>query len=360
MPLSVRCPGCRKKLGVEDACIGERVCCPHCDREFEVEAVSFSSGAIEQALRVESSIPDERPQVQETQAADPNRLQSDFGKDTKTFGRFQIRSLLGEGAYGTVYRAFDPVLDREVALKIPKFSGDLERRQERFLREAKAAARLRHPNIVGVYESGKIGDSSYIAAEYVDGRTLSILIEEGLPTFDETARICTALAEGLAYAHDHGVVHRDIKPGNVLMDSEGQPQIADFGLAKRLDEDATMTTEGGILGTPAYMPPEQARGQLEKIGPASDQYSLGVILYEMLTGKRPFDGPPHQIIARVAGNDPPPALRSLRSSVPRDLEAICLRCLEKDPARRYRDVRALAEDLQRWRDGRPVRVRRTS
>lgn len=358
MPLAARCRVCRKKTGIQDeSWLGRFVGCPHCGAEFSVDAVSITSTPVQMALetsRSRQSVPDSPTieSIKPPSVAKPAKQE--------LLDRFEIRNLLGEGTYGKVYRAFDPLLDREVALKIPKFSHDQERRQERFLREAKAAARLRHPNIVGVHESGRIGEHSYIASEFIDGKPLTDLIDSGELTFDETARICVALAEGLAYAHDHGVIHRDIKPGNVLMDSEGQPQIADFGLAKRLDEDATMTTEGGILGTPAYMPPEQARGQLDQIGPASDQYSLGVILYEMLTGKRPFDGPSHQIIAKVAGEDPVPAPRSIRSSVPRNLEAICLKSLEKDPDRRYRTTRDLADDLQRWREGRPIRARRAS
>lgn len=352
MALAVRCPSCRAQLGVKEDAVGKQVRCPHCAAEFPVEIVLFVASTPEDAIELDESqnTPDD---------VDASAYLEDR-ESHESFGRFHLEQLLGEGTYGKVYRAYDPVLDRHVAIKIPKLSGEDARRQERFLREAKAAARLRHANIVGVHESGRIGNDFYIASEFIDGAPLTELIsQEGL-SYQEVARICAELAEGLAYAHEHGVVHRDIKPGNILIGSDGTPQIADFGLAKRLDEDATMTTEGGFLGTPAYMPPEQARGELDKIGPASDQYSLGVVMFELLTGRRPFDGPPHQMIALVAGDTPVPALRPIRSSVPRDLEAICLRCLEKSPLKRYKDVRAVAEDLRRWIDGRPVRARRTS
>lgn len=358
MALAVRCTSCRTHLGVKEDAVGKQVRCPYCADEFPVEIVLFVSSTPEDAIEIDAA---ENAAREVEESLDHEALESrNSPESNNTFGRFSLEQLLGEGTYGKVYRAYDPVLDRHVAIKIPKLAGDDARRQERFLREAKAAARLRHANIVGVHESGRIGNDFYIASEFIDGAPLIGLISKDGLSYQEVARICAELAEGLAYAHEHGVVHRDIKPGNILMGSDGTPQIADFGLAKRLDEDVTMTTEGGFLGTPAYMPPEQARGELEKIGPASDQYSLGVVMFELLTGRRPFEGAPHQIIALVAGDTPVPSLRPIRSTVPRDLEAICLRCLEKSPLKRYKDVRAVSEDLRRWIDGRPIHARRTS
>lgn len=358
MTLATICPRCNSSLGIDPANVDQQVRCSMCGARFAAQGVSFNADVVGEVISVElPETADGATRSLETLHAGGNHRSDSTRVE---FGRFQLRELLGEGTYGRVHRAFDPVLEREVALKIPKFGPDETRFVERFLREAKAAARLRHPNIVGVFESGQVGNEYYIASEFVDGNTLAARIESQPIDHQQAARICRDLANGLAYAHDNGVVHRDIKPGNVLVDDNGNPQLADFGLAKRVSDDATMTTEGGILGTPAYMPPEQARGELWKVGPASDQYSLGAVLYELLTGRRPFEGPPHHVIAKVAGPEPPSRPRTLRASIPRNLEAICLRALEKEPSARYRSVHAFAEDLDRWLEGRPVHVRRIS
>src|SRR5262249_39081226 len=205
-------------------------------------------------------------------------------------GRFELREVLGRGGFGVVYRAFDPLLDREVALKVPLFSRAERKKAERFLNEARAAARLRHPNIVAFYEIGEADDRLFLAAEYIQGKTLADVVKVSRPSIAQSVRWVLELAGALNYAHSQGIVHRDIKPQNIMIDAGGRPQIMDFGLAKRVDRDSTMTVEGALLGTPAYMPPEQARGEIDKIGPQSDQYSLGVVLYELLTGQKPFDG----------------------------------------------------------------------
>jgi hypothetical protein len=271
-------------------------------------------------------------------------------------GRFELRAVLGQGTFGRVYRAYDSQLERQVALKVPKFGSDEPYMVERFLEEARAAARLRHPNIVAVFESGQAGDDYYIAAEFVEGKPLSAHLHKGGLDFQQAARWVRDLATGLAYAHEAKVVHRDIKPANILIDREGRPQLTDFGLAKRVGEDATRTADGTVLGTPAYMAPEQARGDLAAVGPHSDQYSLGVVLYELLTGRRPFDGPPHVILAQVTVDEAPSPKR-FRAGIPRDLEAICLKAMAKEPARRYASAADLAADLERFLAGEPVRAR---
>jgi tRNA A-37 threonylcarbamoyl transferase component Bud32 len=267
-------------------------------------------------------------------------------------GRFQVRARLGAGAFGTVYRAWDPRLEREVALKVPR-EGTLDspQRLERFLREARAAARLRHPHIVPVYEAGQAGGGPFIATAFIPGQTLAAVLEAGPLDYRRAARLGRALALALAYAHGQGVVHRDVKPANVLIDAQDQPLLTDFGLARR--QDATRLTQlGTLLGTPAYMAPEQAAGQTEDTAPASDQYSLGVVLYEMLTGQTPFNGPADVVLYHHL-HSPPPPLRSRQPDVPADLEALCLRALAKRPADRHPSCQALADALARWSEEGP-------
>jgi hypothetical protein len=245
-----------------------------------------------------------------------------------------------------------------VALKVPH-PGTLDSpaRVQRILREAKAAANLRHPNIVPLYEAGRDGDGYYIASAFIPGTTLAEALAER-KTIDSTwaVNIARALAEALAYAHAQGIVHRDVKPANVMLDGKGQPLLMDFGLASRKDEASKLTNEGAVLGTPSYMAPEQAAGKSGAAGPAADQYSLGCLLFELLTGETPFDGPTEAQVYHHMRSEPP-SPRKLNSAVSVDLAAVCLHCLEKDPAKRYPDCGALAEDLRRWQAGEPTEAR---
>jgi tRNA A-37 threonylcarbamoyl transferase component Bud32 len=271
-------------------------------------------------------------------------------------GRFEVRECLGEGAFGTVYRAYDPRLDREVALKLPRAGTlDTPTRVKRFLREAKAAARLTHPHVVPVYDAGQADGRYYIASAYVAGSTLAAALDDGPFEPRRAAAIVRDLAGALAYAHGEGVVHRDVKPANVLLDADGRPHLADFGLAYSGDGTDRLTQEGALLGTPAYMSPEQAAGRGEPL-PASDQYSLGVVLYELLCGRTPFQGPAVVLLCRAVRDAPEPP-SCVNPAVPTQLEAVCLKTLEKDPARRYPGCGDLADDLGRWLDGQPVRTR---
>jgi len=261
---------------------------------------------------------------------------------------------LGSGAFGTVYRAHDPQLNREVALKVPQ-AGTLDGPEavERFLREARAAANLRHPHIVPVFDAGRDGEHHYIASAFIEGQTLARALEGGIDC-RAAAAVVRDLAEALAHAHGLGVVHRDVKPANIMVDGQGQAHLMDFGLAHRQDEAVRLTQEGAVMGTPAYMAPEQAQGSPV---PASDQYSLGVVLYELLTGQTPFSGPPQVVLFNVLQKEPPPP-RAVKPSVPRDLETICLKALAKRPEQRYADCQELADDLGRWLEDRPIRARR--
>lgn len=274
-------------------------------------------------------------------------------------GRFKVRSILGRGTFGTVYLAHDPLLDREVAVKVPRFAADDREMTSRFHREAKSAARLHHPNIVALHESGQCDTGPYLVSEYIDGQPLSQVIRERNWEIRTVVDWVRQIAEGLNYAHSEGIIHRDVKPANIMIDSAGRPRIMDFGLAKRsADLDPDMTVEGQIVGTPNYMSPEQARGAIAEVGPHSDQYSVGVILYELLCGHQPFEGDAWSIIARVANvKDLPQPPRVLEPDLPRDLEACCLKAIEKQPDARYPTLLAFADDLDHWLKGLPLLAR---
>jgi len=272
----------------------------------------------------------------------------------------KVESVLGHGGMGVVYRAYHVRFERPVAIKM-LLSGEYAGPQEksRFEREAKAVAALRHHNVVQVYEVGDFEGRPYFTMELVEGETLSKRLSGAPLRAADAAIMAATLADAVQAAHDRGIVHRDLKPANILLTADGTPKISDFGLARRLDEDAALTIDGARIGTPSYMAPEQAMGKGDDTGPSVDIYSLGALLYEMLTGRPPFRAEsPAETQRQVISEEPAPP-RQLNAKIPRDLETICLKCLSKEPRHRYESAAALAAELGRFQRGEAITARRT-
>jgi WD40 repeat protein/tRNA A-37 threonylcarbamoyl transferase component Bud32 len=333
--MHLHCPHCRNPIQVVDDGSRAELVCPACGSTFRLDDLATTDWT-------------------------PER-----------FGKFEVIDVVGHGAFGTVYKARDPELDRVVALKVPR-AGNLASAQDlkRFLREARSVARLRHPSIVSVHEVGTNDAVPFLVSDFVEGVTLADWLSAHRPTFTHAARLIARLADALQYAHDHGVVHRDVKPTNVMLElvrggagngkgdaaSTYQVRLMDFGLAKRDAGEVTVTMDGQVLGTPAYMSPEQAKGEGHSVDGRADVYSLGVILYQLLTGELPFRGTPRMLLHQVL-HDEPRRPRSLNDHIPRDLETICLKAIAKEPGRRYATAAELADDLRRFLDGKPIRAR---
>ncbi len=334
----LQCPGCRANFNVLNWSATRVVPCPSCKAPLSPAPYDATLDA--------STLP-----------ARPDELDT---RDLagRPFGRYRLLEEVGRGGMGVVWKAWDTQLKRVVAVKqvLPDRAGP--EWVERFLREAQSAARLRHPSVVAIHDVGVVDSQHYFTCDFVEGTSLEALAKTALPV-RRAVELVRAVAEALAAAHAQGIVHRDVKPGNVLVDAAGRPYVTDFGLAKDVADEhrVALTTEGDIVGSPAYMSPEQAQGMVDGVGPASDQFSLGVVLYELLTGRRPFDDHGIPNLLRSIQERDPVRPSAANPRVHPDLETVCLKAMEKDPAKRYAAMDEFAADLGRWLDGEPIHAR---
>src|SRR2546430_9136047 len=274
------------------------------------------------------------------------------------FGDYELLEEIGRGGQGVVYRARQKSLNRTVALKVIGLGQwATQAHLKRFRREAESAANLDHPCIVPIYEVSEREGSCYFSMRFIDGGHLDEVTKRTPISTRNAAELIAKLARTVHYAHEHGILHRDIKPGNVLVDAKGEPHLTDFGLARLVETESTLTRTMDVLGTPSYMAPEQARGQNEQLTSATDVYGLGAVFYQLLTGHPPFAGGTTYETIRLLLETEPRQPRLWNPKIDRDLSTICLKCLEKDPKRRYASALALAEDLEHWLRHEPIRAR---
>ena len=340
----------------------------HPSKEDYVSRFPKLSDAIERQFQVHGAL----------ELASEAEVLTDAGGDNSTLGRtdgsrvafafapptipgFELNELLGRGGSGVAWRARDTRLDRTVAIKFllnNEKDAKAEANSERLSREAAAAANLLHPSIVQVHQIGEAGGVPFLVMEYVEGGSLAEELRAGPMPAEKSVELVTSIADAVQHSHEKGIIHRDIKPGNILLSLTGVPQVCDFGLARKLDADYSLHQTGDVVGTPAYMPPEQARGEVAD--ERSDVYSIGAVLYELLCGRSPFQAAhPWEILYQVTTIDPLP-LRQLNSAIPIDLETICQKCLEKNSDRRYQTAADLAADLKRYAEGKPIHARPVS
>ena len=321
--MRVRCPHCRESIEVLESDPLVDVDCPSCGSSFGLVA-TYESTAQE---------------------------------STRSIGHFDLLQQVGTGGFGSVFKARDHELDRYVAIKLPRQERLDASDKEMFLREARAAAQLQHPNLVSVHEVGKDESGQlYIVSDFVEGATLAEWTEVKPLSINAAVDLLIELCAAVTHAHEHGVIHRDLKPQNILMDSDGTPHIVDFGLAKREIAEVTATVDGKVLGTPAYMSPEQAAGLTGHVDQRCDIYALGVILFQLLTEELPFRGSQQMLLLQKIEDDPP-GPRKFNQAISRDLDTICLKAMARDRDRRYQLAGEFADDLRRYRRGEPIKAR---
>ena len=363
MPFQVVCsnPQCRKAIHIQGDPAGKALRCPACNTVLSVTPAG--------------SRPKDRPTIHASSSAKQGTMEAPSAKQPAPeprapapkpagagrkeglpagIGPYQISRELGRGAFGVVYQGHDPKLKRDVAIKVlNKDALSSARAVERFLREARVVAQMHHGHIVPVYELGEHDGCHYIASRFVPGRTLADLVPEGGLEPAEAVRLVLQLLEALAYAHEMNVLHRDVKAANAIVDTKGHLYLMDFGLAGWVGQtEGRATKDGTVMGTPAYMPPEQARGDIQHLSAASDQYSAGVVLYELLTGRVPFEGGPPLALLYNVIETPPPRPSGFRLGLDPQLEALCLRALAKKPEERFGSCLEFAEALRTWQAGR--------
>ncbi|MEZ6123736.1 MAG: protein kinase [Planctomycetaceae bacterium] len=351
--MSMTCPSCSAALNPETG--SDTFTCHSCGRQIRRTSVDETiapvpPGDSQSVAMDETFVP--------ASGGNPNAAieSTVIGKpepaSRNVIGHFQLQRVLGRGGFGQVWLARDLNLERLVALKLPAAND----RHPRLLHEAQTGAKLKHPHIVAVYEVGEVGGQAYIASEFIDGITLRDELQRGRPTIDRAVHVMELVARAAHYAHEQHVVHRDLKPANVMIDASGEPHVADFGIAKSVAADATISLDGEIVGTIAYMAPEQARGKNRQTDRRADVYAMGVMLFELLTEYRPFRGNAEGILVQKGVQDAP-SPRTLVPTVSRDLETVCLKCLERDPDRRYQTALEFAQELQRIRTNVPILAR---